>query len=632
MANFWDRQAKAIVQWAMRSAIAPLLLLITISLTSCAQNHPPVRLLELPDRPTGSEVRNLSGNISEVAPPSILLDLAELATDIQPEVEIAYPKPNQTLDDTALTAKVRLRGLSIYKDEATQLGPHLKVILDNRPAQDVYDLEEPIAFSDLLPGSHTLRVLAVLPWGESFKNTSAYAQTTFHIFAQTAENTPNPDRPLLTYNEPQDTLSEQPVLLDFYLNNAPLHLVAQENTADDIHDWQIRCTVNGQTFLFDRWQPIYLRGLKPGQNWVHLELIDEQGDRIPNAFNSTVRLINYNPEQKDARSKLIRGEFSIEQVGQIVIPDYVPTPPKEEIEDSLIEEKEADVKVEDAEDAEKIENAEEAADSLEEPEIVSSDKPTEFDTTENQDELAQEKETEEAKQLDAEDVRQPADEPIDRDRSNLLDETQLEPALPKAQPIPGYLATPTEETNADFPKEDLLEEPATTELAPAPSEPSASDPKTDPIKEETPAKPKFLEQIRDRWRSFRNNQDSSQNNKASIPTAPITALPQVDVDASEFNQATDLPDSLEAPTPTTDIKESDRTQPSNSQNQTLNEPPIELQPVEIDGSLDPAELEPIESDLLEPTELDSSKPVELEPTATDPIELETPTAEDVLTP
>ena len=108
----------------------------------------------------------------------------------------------------------------------------------------------------------------------------------------------------------------------FYLLNAPLHDLAQSDPT--LTDWKIRCQINGESFIFDQWQPIYLKGFKPGQNWVQITLIDEQGEPIKNAFNSTVRLINYDPEQRDTLAQLTRSELSIEAVGQIVDPSYEP--------------------------------------------------------------------------------------------------------------------------------------------------------------------------------------------------------------------------------------------------------------------------------------------------------------------
>jgi hypothetical protein len=298
--------------------------LLTLMLCSCANRSQSIRLLDLPDVPTGSEVRKLGGAISEVAPPAVFLDLADLMASAQPQVAIASPKPDQVLSETHLSVEFKLRGLSIYKDEKIGLGPHLQVTLDNQPAQAVYSLDDPLELSDLAPGSHTLRVIAVRPWGESFKNEAAYAQTTFHVLAKTGENMPNAQKPLLTYVEPQGTYGAEPILLDFYLNNAPLHSIAQESPDDDVLDWRLRCTVNGQSFLFDQWQPVYLKGFKPGQNWVQMTLEDEQGNPIDNAFNSVVRIVDYDPNLRDGLAKMVRGELPLEKVGQIAVPTYEP--------------------------------------------------------------------------------------------------------------------------------------------------------------------------------------------------------------------------------------------------------------------------------------------------------------------
>lgn len=299
-------------------------LVLSWSLVSCASQSRQIRLVDLPDVPNGSEVRRLSGPISEVAPPAIFLDLAKLAPDQQPQVAIASPQPDQIIEDTQLTVKLEFQNFSIYKDETLALGPHVQLMLDNQPARSIYSLEETITFEDLAPGSHMLRAIAVRPWGESFKNETAYAQTRFHVFAQTNENTPDPDLPLLTFIEPQGTFSAEPLLLDFYLTNAPLHMLAQADAEDDLPDWKIRAAVNGKSFVFDQWQPLYLKGFKPGKSWLQLTLIDEQGQPIENVFNSTVRVVDYDPTQQTALAKLTRGELSLSQAGQIVDPDYQP--------------------------------------------------------------------------------------------------------------------------------------------------------------------------------------------------------------------------------------------------------------------------------------------------------------------
>lgn len=288
-------------------------------------------------RETGIAISKPSrGKLAEVSPPFVIQNLKQSLDAYQPQVKILNPRSNQVLDKTEVNVKLQINDLSLYKDEDLELGPYVQVMLDNQPYAQIYDTGEPLAIENLSPGTHTLRVFAVRPWHESFKNDGAFAQTTFHVFTQTGENQPNPTQPLLTYNFPQGTIGAEPVLLDFYLTNAPLHLVAREDSEDAIPDWQVRCTINGESFTFDRWEPIYLKGLKPGQNWVQLELLNEQGDPLPNVFNNAVQLITYKPGGSDALARLTRGELTAEAAGKIVDPNYVPPAPEPELEPEVI--------------------------------------------------------------------------------------------------------------------------------------------------------------------------------------------------------------------------------------------------------------------------------------------------------
>ncbi len=259
-----------------------------------------------------------AGDISEVSPPETIQILRQALEGYQPQVTIVSPQPDEVLQDNTLTARFQVQDLPIFKHPQLDLGPHLQVILDNQPSLAIYDLNQPLVLPDLAPGTHTLRVFASRPWNESFKNEGAYAQTTFHVFAKTQDNNPDPAQPLLTYSYPQGSYGAEPILLDFYLTNAPLHLAAQESPNDAIADWRIRCTVNSNSFILDRWQSIYLTGFKPGKNWVQLEFLDEKGNTVKNVFNSTIRLINYEQNGKDTLSKIVRGELSATEARGIV--------------------------------------------------------------------------------------------------------------------------------------------------------------------------------------------------------------------------------------------------------------------------------------------------------------------------
>jgi len=295
-------------------------LLLAVALGSCAKPIEPAALLE---EPTAAP-NPLTAQVVEVSPPEVVQTLKQIIDAYTPQVRLLSPRPGEVFDNDAVTVRLQVRGLPLFKDDRWHLGPHVNLILDDGPVQEMFDPSEPLVLHDLAPGTHTLRVFAARPWNESFKNEGAYAEGVFHIYAPTPQKSPRTEVPLLTYNQPQGTYGAEPILLDFYLSHAPLHLIAQDDPNDDVPDWRIRCTINGSSFVFNRWQPIYLTGFKPGRNWLQLELIDDQGNPIENRFNTVVRAIDYTPGGDDSLSQLLRGELPLEQVIGLIDATYVP--------------------------------------------------------------------------------------------------------------------------------------------------------------------------------------------------------------------------------------------------------------------------------------------------------------------
>jgi hypothetical protein len=294
-----------------------------------------------------SETSNLpvvQGRISEVAPPALIQELRPSLERYAPQVTILSPLAEQVFDDTQVIVKLQVSDLPIFQDDTLKLGPHLSLIVDNEPAAPIYDLKQPIILENLAPGTHTLRVLALRPWQESFKNDGAFAETTFHILTKTGKNAPDYNLPLLTYSSPQGIYGAEPILLDFYLSNAPLRLSNTANEDNNLQDWRIRVTVNGDSFLLDTWEPIYLKGFAKGNNWVQLEFIDGQGNKVENEFNTSVRVISFDPSYQDGLSQLVRGDLSPTIARSIVDPNYqtIPSPEEEtpviEPETSIVEE------------------------------------------------------------------------------------------------------------------------------------------------------------------------------------------------------------------------------------------------------------------------------------------------------
>ncbi|BBA80096.1 hypothetical protein RGRSB_1700 [cyanobacterium endosymbiont of Rhopalodia gibberula] len=280
----------------------------------------------------------VTNKLVEVAPPPVIQELYKTLEQYQPQVDIISPENDRVFSELSIVVKLDVKDYPLFKDPDLGLGPHLHLILDNEPYQAIYSLDEPIILENLTPGTHTLRVFASRPWHESFKNDGAYDQTTFYILTKTGENAPDMSLPLLTYNRPRGIYGAQPIMLDFYLTNAPLHLIAQENADDNVVDWRIRVTINGESFLVDTWKAIYIQGFEEGTNWVQLEFLDEQGNLVDNAFNNTVRLITYKPNGQDTLSKLIRGELSAELVRSIVDTNYqVKIPPIPLVEEAIVQ-------------------------------------------------------------------------------------------------------------------------------------------------------------------------------------------------------------------------------------------------------------------------------------------------------
>ncbi len=380
------------------------------------------------DRLTNSiALAGTNSNLAEVAPPKIIRKLERELEQYVPQVKIVAPKAEQIFKQTDISIELEVEDLPIFRDDKLKLGNHLNLIVDNEPVRAIYNLDEPIIIPDLTPGTHSIRVFAVRPWGESFKTEGAYAQTTFNVLAETNDNRPQPNVPLLTYNSPTGTISAEPLLLDFYLTNAPLHALAQNDPY--LLDWRIRATVNGTSFILEDWQPVYLTGLNKGTNWIQLELIDQAGNSIENAFNNTVRVINYDPQKTDTLAKLVTDKISLAEARPIVEQNYYiqPVETPEIIEPSVKVEPEPTI------------NAEESVNNIE---------PTVEDHTES-------KESEENTEIES---------AITEEKSNLSSTSNSDIEQIQTEPSEQPVITPAPETKTIDEVIETIEDSSVTEI------------------------------------------------------------------------------------------------------------------------------------------------------------------------
>ncbi|MGA1283619.1 MAG: hypothetical protein ACO34J_06090 [Prochlorothrix sp.] len=251
--------------------------------------------------------------LQEVLPPVQVQQLQAYYDRFTPQVQILQPQPDGVLETSTVEVALSVQGYDLFQDPELGLGPHLALVVDDRSAQAIYDLSQPLTLTDLAPGSHTLRVFAVRPWGESYQNWGAFAQVTFHLYAPTPQRVPAADRPLLTPHLPDGEYGAEPILLDFYLTQAPLRILAQED--DPLSTWEVRCVLNGETFTLPAWESIYLEGLRDGTNWLQWTLLDGAGQPWENGgLNGAVQVFTYQPGGADGRSRLMRGELSPQEL------------------------------------------------------------------------------------------------------------------------------------------------------------------------------------------------------------------------------------------------------------------------------------------------------------------------------
>jgi hypothetical protein len=244
-----------------------------------------------------------AANLREVAPPSVISQLAAAANST-PQVYIVSPRSDEVLPNGNVNVNLQVTGLTVFKNAALGLGPHLHLLLDGSPHKSIYDLSQPITLTDLAPGTHTLQLLATKPWNESWKNPGAFAQVTFHVLAKSIDS-PSPNTPRLIYSPPS-SIGAEPFLLDFQITNPPSHSDPQ-HPQRYINDWRVRVTINNQSFDVDRWQPYYLQGLNPGANLIKLEYLDKTGQ----VLDSSIRIVSYQPNGQDGSARLLRNEVPL---------------------------------------------------------------------------------------------------------------------------------------------------------------------------------------------------------------------------------------------------------------------------------------------------------------------------------
>ncbi|MFM7676937.1 MAG: hypothetical protein ACKO5F_15460 [Synechococcus sp.] len=240
---------------------------------------------------TPSSGSSRPATLREVAPPLAVQQLQAALEEHQPAVEILSPRAGSTLPEGPWTLQLAVRDWPLVDAGPLGLGPHLVLQIDDQAPRRLTEAGGlHLTLPPLSPGSHRITVYAARPWGEAVKSPGAQAQIVVHRVAANPLGVPAAGTPQLILTSPSGEGGGQPVLLDWLLLDAPLQHLRPNDEA-----WRLRVTVNGDSFLVDRQEPLWLQGWKRGSNSMVLELVDGQGEPLNPPFSTLVQEVLLEP-------------------------------------------------------------------------------------------------------------------------------------------------------------------------------------------------------------------------------------------------------------------------------------------------------------------------------------------------
>lgn len=239
-----------------------------------------------------------------VPTPPLIETLTPAVQIYTPEIEILSPQEGELLTSTTVPLELNVKRFPTAQDPETGLGLHLQVIVNNQDPIPYFNVEEPLLL-ELSPGTHTIRVVAVRPWSEAYRNLPAFAHVTFDVVQADGANTPRfaVGTGLLTLVSPSGRYGAEPILLDYIVDGV------------NLGGAKVRYTLNGISQETTERGRIYLTGWQPGTNELVMELVDREGQVLQNAgYNTIRRIITFEPGDTDPLSQLLRSELTPEDM------------------------------------------------------------------------------------------------------------------------------------------------------------------------------------------------------------------------------------------------------------------------------------------------------------------------------
>ena len=234
-----------------------------------------------------------SGRLQEVSPPGAVQQFKAALSSHTPRLELIRPSDGNLLKSGEVQLSLRIEDWPMAEDPELGLGAHVVLQIDDGPPLRFGHVDNDrlqIMLPDLSPGSHRFTAYAALPWGEAVKSKGASLQWRLDLLQQLSGTQPDQDAPWLAVVSPSDLNNGDPLLIDWLIWNAPL-----QNLREGDGSWRLRISVNGDSFLVDRQEALWLKTPGNGNGSVQMELLDGLGDPITPVFNNQLRATSTRP-------------------------------------------------------------------------------------------------------------------------------------------------------------------------------------------------------------------------------------------------------------------------------------------------------------------------------------------------
>ena len=223
--------------------------------------------------------------LQEVAPPPSVQRLRQRLDRHHPDLRLISPADDDVIPSSEVELVLSVKDWPLVNDHELGGGPHVMVQIDALTPQRLEQFEGDqlhLKLSGLESGSHRFSAWAAYPWGEAVRSPGASLQGRFHLWQRLDGTQPGGEDPWLVPISTSEGQSDQQLLLDWLIWNAPL-----QNLREGDGRWRVRISVDGDSFLMDHQEPLWISHEADGHGTnIQMELVNGLGEPLQPVFNN----------------------------------------------------------------------------------------------------------------------------------------------------------------------------------------------------------------------------------------------------------------------------------------------------------------------------------------------------------